>query len=279
MPFDLPLDTPDLSEEVSDGQDSGEYQGVGRILVAEDYPTNQQVVRLHMESAGHEVTIVDDGLQAVAACESQEFDMIFMDVQMPNLDGNSAIRQIRAGESACKDIPIISLTAHADAESHRQCMDAGANEVVTKPVRRNILLGCISKWLKVSSDGSRQVDGGELKSEELEVPFDFETAVEEFGSAETISQIACQFLLNVDEQIEQIRQAIACEDMEAIRSNAHSVKGGAATLEAHPLSRVAKELERLSKTGEQEMIPEIFDKFIDEYSRLKDYVDDKVRSQ
>ncbi|MBN1491297.1 MAG: response regulator [Phycisphaerae bacterium] len=123
----------------------------GRILVAEDYPTNQEVVLQHLRAAGHHVTIVADGTQAIAACETDAFDMILMDIQMPTLDGLDTTRCLRAGQTPAANIPVIGMTAHADARSREQCIAAGMNDVITKPIRRRVLLAAIQHWLAQSA--------------------------------------------------------------------------------------------------------------------------------
>jgi PAS domain S-box-containing protein len=117
------------------------------ILVAEDYPTNQQVVRMHLETAGHRVTIAADGLQAYEACEREQFDLVFMDVQMPEMDGLEAAQKIRAKLPAYAEVPIVALTANGEIDMHLACLQAGMNDVVTKPVPRKALLQAARAWL------------------------------------------------------------------------------------------------------------------------------------
>lgn len=112
-----------------------------RILVAEDSPANQKVVRTMLESMGHNVTIVSDGNQAVQACERQLFDLILMDLQMPKVDGLEATRQIRQRESKSgQHTRIIALTAHSLREHTSKCTEAGMDGVLTKPFRKASLM-------------------------------------------------------------------------------------------------------------------------------------------
>ncbi len=109
-----------------------------RILVAEDTPANQKVARLQLERLGCEVTIAPDGLEAVAMTEAKDYDLIFMDCQMPGIDGYEATRRIRVGERQPR-VKIVAMTADAMTEARRRCLDAGMDDYITKPVRSDVL--------------------------------------------------------------------------------------------------------------------------------------------
>lgn len=131
-----------------------------RILVAEDYPTNQKVVMRHLKKAGYKVDLAENGKRAVAAFETKPYDLILMDVQMPEMDGYEATKQIRKWESGIENaylshnrIPIVAMTAHALKGYREKCMEAGMDDYLSKPVRRNDLLMMVDKWL-VSQRGT-----------------------------------------------------------------------------------------------------------------------------
>lgn len=115
-----------------------------RVLVAEDNPVNQLVVRRMLSNLGARVTLVDDGNKEVAAAMSGTFDVVLMDVQMPELDGRSATTQLRAqGFTA----PVLGLTAHAFKEEQDACRDAGVNDVLLKPIDQESLGRALSAWI------------------------------------------------------------------------------------------------------------------------------------
>jgi len=105
-----------------------------RVLVAEDNPTNQMVVRAMLSRLGQTVEIVSDGAQAVEAVRTGEYDLVLMDVQMPEVDGYEATRRIRALEGVVASIPIVALTANAVAGFEELSLKAGMNGHVSKPV-------------------------------------------------------------------------------------------------------------------------------------------------
>lgn len=117
-----------------------------RILVAEDDPTIRQMMATLLSRCGFDCHTVDNGRNAVAAWEQQAFDFIFMDVQMPVMDGLTATRMIREKEALLGGhIPIIALTAHAMEEDRQQCIDAGMDDYLSKPIDLDILLSLLNK--------------------------------------------------------------------------------------------------------------------------------------
>ena len=232
-----------------------------RILLAEDYPTNQQVAMRHLKSAGFEVDLAQNGKEAFEAFKKKTYHLIFMDIQMPIMDGYEATRAIRADETKTQ-IPIIAMTAHAITKYRQKCFDAGMNDYITKPLKRTQLIATADKWCstKISqySIMDQPIDKPNNSNEleqtkdniETEDPIDFKTAIEEFeGDKELVYEVLSTFIENVASQIGLMRQAINDQNTELIRKEAHSIKGGAANIVAKELSRTAYELEKSAKNA------------------------------
>ncbi len=117
------------------------------ILVAEDNQMNQKVIAALMEGHGHRITIAEDGAEAVNAVRADDYDLILMDVRMPNMSGLDATRMIRQLPGGKGTIPIIALTADAMDENIADCLESGMNEVVAKPIRQGLLLAAVNKVL------------------------------------------------------------------------------------------------------------------------------------
>ncbi len=146
--FTLPLTIPDMpAPDPTAAPESPVPAGV-RILVAEDIQVNQVIIERLLSRAGHHVTIVEDGGGAVAAVQSQPFDMILMDMRMPGMDGVEATEAIRNLPGPERDIPIIGLTANATPEDAERCREAGMNDYLIKPVDRVTLMKVIGRWGK-----------------------------------------------------------------------------------------------------------------------------------
>jgi CheY-like chemotaxis protein len=124
----------------------------GPVLVAEDNVRLQQLLKLQFDDLGVRVTFVPDGAQAIAALLREPYSLIFMDCQMPNLDGVSATQEIRKAERECGGhIPIVAMTANAFAEDREACLAAGMDDYLAKPVRLADLRTVIERWSKPCS--------------------------------------------------------------------------------------------------------------------------------
>ncbi len=146
--------TADISQDQP--SQSQETTFTGRVLLAEDVPANQMLASLLLKKMGLDVTLADDGAEAVCKALSQPFDLIFMDIQMPNMNGHEATKSLR---SEGITTPIIALTAQAMKGDQEQCLRSGCNDYVSKPIDRNKLLDVVRTHLS-SKDSSvdRKVD-------------------------------------------------------------------------------------------------------------------------
>ena len=122
-----------------------------RILLAEDNPVNQKLAKMILTKAGYQVEVANNGKEAVEKFTSSPdaFDLIFMDVQMPEMDGLAATQQIRNPQSAIRnrDIPIIAMTAHAMEGDREKCLEAGMDDYITKPIKRDLVFEILDKWV------------------------------------------------------------------------------------------------------------------------------------
>jgi len=117
------------------------------ILLADDNPVNTKIASTMLEKAGHRIDTVEDGAAAVEAIKEKTYDLVLMDVQMPVMDGLEATRQIRTmTQSGTTHLPIVAVTANAMTGDDRQCLDAGMDDYVTKPIDRARLLSKVNQW-------------------------------------------------------------------------------------------------------------------------------------
>ncbi len=246
----------------------------GLILLVEDYPTNQQVARAHLEHAGYQVDIADNGCIALEMAPEKPYDLILMDVQMPEMDGYETTRSIRAWNGPWESIPILAMTANASQSDRQKCLDSGMNEVITKPVRKQTFLSTVNHWL---SDHDPRSDRPDAVAPQVSTsaPLDFSGALAEFGDDHAfLHQVISGFLGNVEQQIEQMTQALETEDLERIRKEAHSIKGGAGNLLAAPLAEASRALEELGKARDAGPIPQALKKLGEEYLQLRKYYEE-----
>ncbi len=257
-----------------------------QILFAESYPTNQRVGLRHLRSAGYQVDLVSDGRAAVEACRRKRYDMILMDIQMPEMDGYEATRVIRkmearintlrggSPESVTPRVPIIAMTAHALAGYREECVTAGMDDYITKPLWKRQLLAMVGKWVELggAEPGDRpasDLGGRESPASEMDAPMQETRALQEFdGDRAFLIDVLQEFLVKLGAQIATMREAIGRGDAEALRREAHVVRGGAANLTAMPLSRVARDLERAAEAGDLADAPAQLDALEHEVHRL-----------
>jgi two-component system sensor histidine kinase BarA len=150
------IDTTKHCNGVTEGSHSeetpqGTHPWKRQVLVADDSSVNQMLIRALLNKLGLEVAVVDNGQQAVQAVEKKSYDLIFMDMQMPVMDGCEAVRILR---SRSVHTPIIALTANAMPEDRKKCIEAGCSDYLSKPISRPQLLEIVEKYLKPISCGN-----------------------------------------------------------------------------------------------------------------------------
>lgn len=252
-----------------------------RILLVDDYPTNQKVADMHLSNAGYTVDIAEDGAKAVEAFKNSRYHLILMDIQMPVMDGYTATSEIRKLESAmpktgaCRT-PIVAMSAHAFKEDEQKCLDAGMDDFISKPIRREHLLEVVNKWVSADEQRppiDRQALSGEIPMDHDTPPMDLPTAVDEFGDKEVLMQVVEQLLGNVEKQIEIMTKALETENFTRLQRESHAIKGGAGTIEAHTLSALAAQLELTSRENNRTAIGPLLNDFRCEFDRLKIFVE------
>jgi CheY-like chemotaxis protein len=150
--FDIPFEKSSTEEtkEVEAIESPDHKETIERplkILVAEDNLTNQTLMKKILTKAGHHIVLAEDGYSALKKLEESEFDIILMDVQMPELDGLEASRRIRKSEEETgKHIPIIALTARALKGDEQECLEAGMDDFLPKPFSKKLLFKILKKW-------------------------------------------------------------------------------------------------------------------------------------
>ena len=120
-----------------------------KILVVEDHPVAQCIAQMILEKLHCEIDLVDTGLKALSKAEAHHYDLIFMDIGLPDIDGIDLTRRIRASERITQQPPIIALTANFDASHKSQCLTIGMNDLMLKPLTSKTAQSIIAKWVRV----------------------------------------------------------------------------------------------------------------------------------
>ena len=214
-----------------------------RVLLAEDNVVNQRLAASLLERRGHQVTIANNGREAVELSARQRFDAVLMDVQMPEMGGFDATAAIRAREGEGGDhIPIIAMTAHAMKGDRERCLAAGMDEYLTKPLDSRRLCQVVEN---LADDRQPEADTAG--------PIDdaFNTLLARVGGdRDLLVEISRLFLEDAPRHLDRIDRAIGASDAEALRRAAHGLKGAAANFDAAAVVTAARELEDLGQSAD-----------------------------
>ena len=217
------------------------------ILLAEDNPVNQKLAVGVLKKNGHQIFVANNGREAVEALQENDFDLVLMDIQMPEMDGIEATHAIRASETGKSKIPIIAMTAHAMAADRLRCLEAGMDEYISKPYRAKELLSLIETLMASRSRESSLRT--QLSLNEPSKLIDWNIAFETVGGDRTLLVELIQiFLSEKDTMIDQLESSIESSDSEKIRRSAHSLKGTLHHLGIAKVARIAEKIERLEVT-------------------------------
>jgi signal transduction histidine kinase/DNA-binding response OmpR family regulator/HPt (histidine-containing phosphotransfer) domain-containing protein len=222
-----------------------------RFLAAEDNYVNQRLIARLLESAGHAVTVVGDGLAAVNASQKDRYDAILMDVQMPIMDGHEATRKIRHLEQTTgAHVPIIAMTAHAMKGDREKCLEAGMDDYISKPLHKQELLQAIYEQTAPKRVPVEKLPAPAAAPLSADGELDIEGAVRQMGGDEDLFCELCRlFLQESPALIDSVRIALAEGDSTAVYRAAHKLKGSVSAIGGLKTARAALALEMLGRAG------------------------------
>ncbi|HEY2737848.1 MAG TPA: response regulator, partial [Thermoanaerobaculia bacterium] len=227
-----------------------------RILLAEDNSANQRVATLMLSRLGHRADVAGNGLEALAALRRQRYDVVLMDLQMPDMDGLEAARRVRA-EIPLEDQPwIVAMTASVMREQQEACRAAGMDDFVAKPISLPSLRTALQRV------------GGKTSTAEWQIPREIQTAsaddssrldlerldnlrrLGEMTGTPLVREIVDSFLTEMPSRLERLRQALAEQDAPALAFAAHTLKGSSGQIGAVRLVALSAELELSGRSGD-----------------------------
>ena len=271
--FDLPFAAADTAPESAHASVATASPGMAvRVLLAEDNPVNQEVIKAMLGKAGADVVVVDNGELAVQALRQREFDLVLMDCQMPVMDGYEATRLIRAEAAPGRRLPIIALTANTFAEDRAHCLAAGMDDYLTKPVTWDLLAQTVTRWAGAAAAvplavcasiaaSAAALDLGEPQVGAVGPSPAFEPAAFQkslpagMGVDSALARkIIGLFISESAKLIAEIERAATAADTQAMFRAAHSLKSSAASVGALAFSAIARELETLARGGQTEAL-------------------------
>jgi PAS domain S-box-containing protein len=217
-----------------------------RVLLAEDNPVNQTLAMRILEKLGHKVQVVNDGKEALGRSQAEEFDLILMDVQMPEMDGLEATRAIRAAEARTgKHLPIVAMTAHAMKGDREECLRAGMDGYLSKPIRVEELKRTMSEIKKTPNTG------GSAEPEAFRAIGQLESLLDSvMGDRALLREMAELWLADSANQETQIRNGLDSGNAIMVQRAAHALKGSVGTFQAAAAQDAAGQLEIAAKKAD-----------------------------
>jgi two-component system, sensor histidine kinase len=278
------IDLPIGKTAVKSEQKLKNHRFNAEILVAEDYPANQMVVQRFLEDLGCQVTLVNNGLEAVKALNNKLFDLVFMDCQMPFMDGYQATREIRRLQIKNrhhKKIPVIALTAHALQEDENRCKASGMDEWVTKPFTRHDLSKTLQKWLSteliiadqpaLKTDVKTLAKASNLIDETHAINIKFFTQqfkLDNIDDLAFISSLTNAFQQNAAQLLSNLQLSIDDGDTENIRKLAHGLKSISTNVGSGSLTDLCAMMEQAGQNRNLAGLQELLDSMKQEYLRV-----------
>jgi PAS domain S-box-containing protein len=236
-----------------------------RVLVAEDNPVNQELVLHLLERRGHAVIVAENGKQAIVALDKHKFDVVLMDVQMPEMGGIEATEEIRRKEkSAGGHIPIFAMTAHAMRGDRERCLAAGMDGYIPKPIDPKLFIQTIESG---ASPASAKPVGG--ASTMIEGAIDGGVLLERFdGNWKLLRSLVKTFRHDCPMMMAKIRSALSARDPRLLADAAHGLKGSVGNFGSSSAFETAKEMEKTGRQGKLDGAWELYATLEDDIARL-----------
>jgi signal transduction histidine kinase/CheY-like chemotaxis protein/HPt (histidine-containing phosphotransfer) domain-containing protein len=254
---------PRASTDASDGRKAATSSL--RILLAEDNAVNQKVALRLLERLGYRAEVAWNGLEVLEALQRNSYDVVLMDVQMPELDGLDASRRICERWPAETRPQIIAMTANAMPEDREACLAAGMDDYVAKPIRSDELANALKRAKPLRKRAEPRVA-------KEDVGFDAAAleSLKELGGDDFLAEVIDTFLADAPTLVTALRRSLDEEDADELRRAAHTLKSNGSTLGAADFSELCRELEQRAKTGQLADASELVDRIEEMYQPLEE---------
>jgi len=246
-----------------------------RILLAEDNKINQQVALGMLKKLGIYADVVANGAEAVDAFNAISYDLIIMDVQMPEMDGIEATRRIRRSATGNRQVPIIAMTANAVQGDREQYLAAGMSDYLSKPVSSQELADTLDKWLPkelaMTSDNAPQTTAGATRFVSDSLIFDKAGLLERLmDDDEVVRALVAEFIVELPREIEALQGYLAAGDVLAVQHQAHKIKGVSANMGGERLRTVAAVMEKAARDERLNVAGRYLAELEEEFGLLKE---------
>lgn len=255
------------------------------ILVAEDNEINKQVIKELIEGAGLKIEIAGDGKKALDMVASSgspsKYDMVFMDIQMPIMDGYTATEEIRKNPNY-KELPILAMTADAMTGIKKRCLNSGMNDMVTKPIEPDEMFAAIVEWVKPGERDISHIKAQKHQVDVIEIPklqgIDIEVGLSRINNNTKLYQgLLIKFYNNNLNLVDQIKEAYESDNEEVALRLVHTIKGVSGNIGANNLHMVTKETERKLKEKDYDDLYKVLDDYNESLTPILDTIADYIK--
>jgi PAS domain S-box-containing protein len=239
-----------------------------RILLAEDNVVNQKVALRLLEQMGYRADVAANGVEAIDAVGRQAYDVVLMDVQMPELDGFEASREISRRWPGARRPRLVAMTANAMEGDRERCMAAGMDDYVAKPIRPEELVAALQRCSRQARSGVRDTpEAGGVADRPAVDREALERLTATMGDA-FVEELIATFVGDAGQLVATLRRGLADADLDVFRRAAHSLKSNSETLGAPGLAGMARELEAMARTGRVDGAGDRLEQLAGEYERV-----------
>lgn len=246
------------------------------ILLVDDNSINQLVATEILKKSGCKVDVADNGLAAIAKVKENKYDLIFMDIQMPQMDGITATKEIK--KMLIKNLPpIIAMTAYSMKEDKERFLLGGMDDYLSKPIKSETLISKVKEWVANKRFAEEEKYPEQQPEEPQPEVFNLEVfnKLKTFANAQTLNKIYSEFEKETEQQLEECKKSLVTEDIQTILNNLHTMKGTSGTLGVMKLEDQARKIESNLKAqnletleADMELLNLIFEEFRSNYKKL-----------
>ncbi len=243
-----------------------------KVLVVDDNVINQKVVVQMLKRSDILPDVALDGSAALQMVKQQRYDLIFMDIQMPVMDGLEATRAIREYEAGRFRTPIIAVTANAMQGDRERCLESGMDDYLTKPVMLQQIQQALERWMqKESANDSEEKQKESTGAEPVIDPKRIEQIID-VGDNDLLKELLSIYLEDLDQFVADIRSAVTEQNYQRMYECSHKLKGASSNLGIESLARSCAELEQMSKAGDTDAVTFKFSQLQELISRVRAHI-------
>lgn len=248
-----------------------------KILLVDDDELSRRMMGLLLSEKGYNYDTASNGLEAVEAVQSQLYDIVLMDLQMPLMDGFDATRKIREWEAGQKHVPIVALTAMLFDNEIQKCLSVGVDECIAKPFDTDTLFHLIDSFASKSEQPTSNDELQIVENDDALMVLDIQGALPRFSeNIDVYQEFLKEFIAELPDRMEQFRKAFQSSDFSTLSDSAHNLKGVSASLGARQLSYYSKLLDQQSQDEDSSSVQQTLDEIEEHILVLQNEVGKKI---